>query len=162
LYQTLLSEGHFDDAIPLAKTLIGLDPSKQSLVQQAALNAYTSDASALLTAGKTADAVARLESGAAAFPAVAPQLYTSAGYALANVKPPDWKKVKAEADKALAADPANGRANYLAGTAVANDGDVKSGSAYMSKAKASPLYASDTAFAKQVDDAIKALGGTAK
>jgi tetratricopeptide (TPR) repeat protein len=151
------SSGAFDAAVPLTKDVVLLDPSKNETVNRLAANSYIASANDLVNAGKNADAVARLEAGAAAYPADAATLYTAAATILANDKAPDWKRVKAEADKALAADPSSGHANYIAGLALANTGDVKGAQTAIGKAKASPVYASDTAFAKQVDDALKKL-----
>ena len=63
----------------------------------------------------------------------------------------------AEANRAIAADADNGRANYIAGVAAARTNDTKGALAYMNKAKASPQYGRDAAFAKQVDAALKTL-----
>jgi tetratricopeptide (TPR) repeat protein len=154
--------GAFDTAVPLAKDVVQLDPSRADAVNRMAANAYIGSANDLVGAAKNADAVARLEAGAVAFPANAAVLYTAAATILANDKAADWKKVKAEADKALAADPTSGRANFIAGLALARTGDTKGAQAAIGKAKASPLYASDTAFAKQVDDALKTLSASAQ
>ena len=43
--------------------------------------------------------------------------------------------MKAEADKALAADPSNGQANFLAGVALANDKRPKDALPFVQKAK---------------------------
>ena len=76
---------------------------------------------------------------------------------LATATSPDWAKVKAEGDKALALDPNNGRADYILGVAAANQKDPKTALDYMNKAKASPAYGSDAALAKQIDAALKQL-----
>ena len=81
---------------------------------------------------------------------------------MAADKTPDWKKVKLEADKALAADPGDGLANFVAAVAVSKTGRAQDSVPFLNKAKSSPLYTSDASFAKQVDDALKAVATLSK
>jgi cytochrome c-type biogenesis protein CcmH/NrfG len=74
---------------------------------------------------------------------------------LANVDKPDWKRVKAEVDKALAVDPNDPRANYVAGIALANQGDSKGAIPLLQKAKANA--GSDTSLSADIDTALKKL-----
>ena len=157
-----LGAGHLDVASGQAKEAIRLDPSFAAKVDAFASVSLNNSAVEIANKGDRAGAVARLEAGAAAFPAATGALYAQAAYILATGPTPDWKKIKAEADKSLAAEPGNGRANLVAGIALANDKAPKDAVPYLNKAKASPTYATDAAFAKQVDDALKSLGPPAK
>ncbi len=75
---------------------------------------------------------------------------------LSSGKTPDWKKVKAEADKALAIDPNEPRANFVAGVAVANSaGDKAVAIALLQKAKANA--GPDTKLASDADAALAQL-----
>jgi hypothetical protein len=154
--------GDIERARAAAKEVARLDPGVSAQVDESVFTAYFNGAASLVTAGKSADAIARLEAGAAALPAHAAQFYLAAASVMTNDKSPDWKKVKSETDKALAADPAEGRANFLAGVAAARTGQPKDALPFLNKAKSSTLYKSDAAFAKQVDDALKALGAAGR
>lgn len=153
------ADARFDAADATAKDAMKRDPAQRSKVENQAFVAYYNNAATLVKAGKTSDAVARLEAGATAFPADAAKLYGQAAYILAGQKSPDWKAVKAEADKALAADASDGVANFVAAVALYNQRQPKEAAPYLDKAKASPTYSSDPTFAKQVDDALKSAGG---
>jgi predicted Zn-dependent protease len=154
--------GAVDRAQAIAKDALAHDPAQATTVNDALYAAFFNTAGALAAAGKPAEAVARFEAGATALPARAATLYARAALTLAADKTPDWKKVKAEADKALAVDPADGLANFVAAAALAKDGKPKDALPFLNKAKSSPLYTSDVSFAKQVDDALKALGTVGK
>jgi tetratricopeptide (TPR) repeat protein len=156
------STGAVDRAQALAKEALAHDPGQAATVNDALFAAYFNAGTALSAGGKYADAVARFEAGAAAVPSRAGSLYARAALTLATDKTPDWKKVKVEADKALAADPSDGLANFVAAAALAKDGKPKDAVPFLNKAKSSPLYTSDVAFAKQVDDALKAIGSSGK
>lgn len=152
-----LAAGQFGDAATTSKEAVKLDPSRQALLDKYATAAVNNTAVALANQGKIAEAVSRLEAGAASFPAGAAQFYAQSAYIYATDKKPDWKKVQAEADKALALDATNGRGNYIRGVAAAQQDDQKTAMSYLNKAKSSPEYASDAALAKQIDDALKTL-----
>jgi len=152
-----LNTGAYDDAAVAAKDVARLDPLQASKLQRAEMIAVSNDAIAAANAGKSADAVARFEAGAVTFPASAADFYGQAAFIMLTEKSPDYKKLKAEADKALAIDSTNGRALFVNAFVAAQAGDSKTAIADMNKAKASPLYASDANFAKQVDDNLKKL-----
>ncbi len=154
--------GDFDKAGDVAKEVSALDPTQAGEAGDLIFSAYRNSGIALANAGKHPEAVARFEAAAVAVPGHAATLYTLAAQVMATEKTPDWKKVKAEADKALAADAADGLANFLAGVALASDGKQKDSVPFLNKAKSSTLYTSDAGFAKQVDAAIKAVGGATK
>jgi hypothetical protein len=162
LLSTYAETGAFDKAADLAKEVADLDPTQAGAAGDVMYAAYRNSGIAFANAGKHPEAVARFEAGAVAIPAHAGAFYTLAAQVMATEKTPDWKKVKAETDKALAADPADGFANYLETVALASDSKQKDAVPFLTRAKASSLYTSDAAFAKQVDDAIKAMGSNYK
>lgn len=146
-----LNAGDTTQAAQTAKDVVRFDSSKQDLVDKALVNGFNSNAQTMVKAGKVDDAVALLESAAKTYPSYAGQLYAQAAAAMTYAKTPDWKRVKSEADKAISSDPTGGFANYLAGLALANSGDLKGAKNYIDKAKTSADYKSDAGFAKQVD-----------
>jgi tetratricopeptide (TPR) repeat protein len=156
-----LDAGQFGEAATTGKDVARIDGVRSATLDKYAFASVSNAAVALANEGKIADAVSRLDSGAAAFPASAAPLYAQGAYILATDKKPDWSKVKAEAEKATAIDPKAGRANYVLGVAAANQNDPKSALDYMNKAKASPDYSSDASLAKQIDGALKQLSGSA-
>ena len=157
-----LDAADFGAAVLTAKTVARYDPARRTQLDRIASAAYNNSAVALANAGKIADAVSRLEAGAADFPATAGALTAEAAYIMATDKNPDWSKVRAEADKALGIEPTNGRAAFVAGIAAAHLNDSKTALDYMNKAKASPAYGTDASLTKQIDDALKGLNPPAK
>lgn len=160
--------GSVDKGVAIAKALKQRDPSN-TRVDDTLAAYYNQQAVTAMKAGKKAEAVADLENAAKAVPARAVTLYVSAANVLSQGDKPDWKAVKAEADKALAADPNDARANYIAGIAVANAIDPKGGKpdtgpamAYLQKAKANA--GSDASLNADIDKAIASLAkmGTPK
>ncbi|GAC1404647.1 MAG: hypothetical protein NVSMB64_08210 [Candidatus Velthaea sp.] len=149
-----MGAGQNEKAQAMAKDVQRLDPSN-TVIADVLANSYDEKAAALSKAGNRAEAVAQLEAGAAAVPKRAVILYSEAASMLANDPKPDWKRVKAEADKALAADAADGLSNYLAGIALANQSSKKDALVYFTKAQASSKAGSDAEFAKRVEAAIK-------
>jgi tetratricopeptide (TPR) repeat protein len=149
--------GAFQAAQQTAKDVARLDPSLQPKLDQAGAVAVANTAVGEANAGKVNDAVATFEAGAAQFPASAGNFYGQAAFVMLTAKNPDYKALKAVADKALAADPNEGRALFVEAFVAAQAGDSKTAVADMTKAKASPLYSSNASFAKQVDDNLKKL-----
>jgi Flp pilus assembly protein TadD len=84
-------------------------------------------------------------------------MYTSAANVMASSAktPDDWKKVKVEVDKALAIDPNNAPANFIAGIALGNSGDRAGATAALQKAKAN--VGSDTDLSGKIDTALAQL-----
>ena len=68
-------------------------------------------------------------------------------------------KAKADADKALAIDANSPRANFLAGVALADQGNSKDALSYLNKADSAAKAANDTALVAQIEAAIKQLSG---
>ncbi len=154
--------GQVDKGVALAKELKARDPSN-TRVDDTLAAYYNQQAVAAMQAGRRTEAVADLEGAARALPSRAVVLYVQAANVLAGDVKPDWKAVKAEADKALAIDPNDPRANLVAGISLANSIDPKSTSpdtkpamAYLQKAKAN-AGSSDASLNAEIDKAIAAL-----
>jgi tetratricopeptide (TPR) repeat protein len=147
--------GQTDKGVALAKALKQRDPSN-TRVDDTLAAYYNQQAVSAVQAGKPDQAVAMLEQAAQALPSRAAVLYVQEANVLSYGKTPDWKKVKAEADKALAIDPNEPRANFVAGVAVANSaGDKSVAIALLQKAKANA--GSDTKLASDADAALAQL-----
>jgi tetratricopeptide (TPR) repeat protein len=157
-----LDAGQFGEAAQTAKDLYRNDTARSSQLDKYAYAAAMNAAITLANAGQNPGAVARLESGAVAFPNDAGALIAEASYILASDKKPDWDKVKAEAQKALDADPSAGKADFVLGVVASEKNDPKTALDYMNKAKATPAYQSDASLAKQINDALTKLNGTSK
>jgi tetratricopeptide (TPR) repeat protein len=147
--------GQVDKGLAIAKALKARDPSN-TRVDDTLATYYNGRAVAFMKEGKKAEAVAELENAARAVPSKAAVLYVQAANVLAQGDKPDWKAVKAEADKALAVDPNDARANYVAGIALANAGDGKAAIPLLQKAKAN--VGSDASLNAEIDAALKKLG----
>jgi tetratricopeptide (TPR) repeat protein len=152
-----LDAGLYGEAATTAKEVSRTDTARSEQIDKHASVAVANAAIALANQGKTAESVSRFESGANAFPRAAPGLIAQAATVLATDKKPDWDKVQAEANKALALNPNSGRAEFILGIAAANQKDPKGALDYMNKAKASSDYSSDAPLAKQIDTALKQL-----
>jgi tetratricopeptide (TPR) repeat protein len=154
LVTAYLFGGQPDKGLALAADVKKRDPSN-TRIDDAIASYYNQQATAAMQAGKKDQAVTVLESAAKAVPSRAAVLYTQAANILAGNTPVDWKKVKAEADKALAADPNDPRANFVAGVALANAGDKPGAITFLQKAKANA--GSDTKLASDADSALAQL-----
>lgn len=149
-----LKTGDLTNAIASAQAARKLDASN-TLATDVLATAYTQQAVKAANAGQPETAISTFETGAQAVPARAGMLYGYAAYIMAGAKSPDWTKVKAEADKALATDPNDARANYVAGIALANQGKRTDAKPFIAKAKAN--VGTDATLGKQIDDASKQL-----
>jgi tetratricopeptide (TPR) repeat protein len=146
--------GQADKGVALARELKSRDPSN-TRVDDTLAGYYNQQAIAAVKAGKKAEAVTSLENAARLLPSRAVVLYVQAANVLSQGDKPDWKVVKAEADKALAVDANDARANYVAGIALANGGDGKLAIPYLQKAKAN--VGTDASLATDIDAALKKL-----
>ncbi len=147
--------GQADKGIALAQALKQRDPSN-TRVDDTLAAYYNQQAVAAMQAGKKDEAVADLEKAAQVVPSRALVLYVQAANVLSQGTTVDWKRVKAEADKALAIGPNDSRANYVAGIALANQADSKGAIPYLQKAKANA--GTDAALNADIDAALKKLG----
>jgi tetratricopeptide (TPR) repeat protein len=162
LAEAQLNAGQFGEAATSAKEVARLDTTISNQLTRDEYVAVMNPAIALANAGKISESVGRLESGAAAFPANAGPLTAQAAYILATDKKPDWDRVKAEAEKAIALDPNSGRSDYILGIVASQKQDPKTALDYMNKAKATPDYGTDASLAKMIDNALKQLNAGGK
>jgi tetratricopeptide (TPR) repeat protein len=155
LATSYLFGGQTDKGLTLARALKQRDPSNTRVDDSLAAH-YNQQAIAALQAGKIDEAVADLETAAKEVPTRAALLYVQAANVLAQGSHPDWKRVQAEAEKALAVSPNDPRANYVVGIALGNQGDKSGAIPYLRKAKANA--GSDAALNADIDEALKQLG----
>jgi tetratricopeptide (TPR) repeat protein len=146
--------GQPDKGLALAQDIKRRDPSN-TRIDDTLATYYNRQAVDAMKAGNRTLAVTDLENAAKAVPTRAVVLYVQAANVLSQGDKPDWKAVKAEADKALAVDPNDARANYVAGIALANQGDGKNAIVYLQKAKAAA--GSDAELNTNIDVALKKL-----
>lgn len=148
--------GQPDKGVALAQDVKRREPSN-TRIDDTLAGYYNQQAGAAIQAGKTDQAVADLDAGAKALPSRAVPLYTSAANLLAKgaKTPDDWKKVKAEIDKALAVAPNDPQANFIAGVALANAGDRAGATTALQKAKAN--VGSDADLSGKIDAALAQL-----
>jgi tetratricopeptide (TPR) repeat protein len=148
--------GQTEKGLALAQNLKRRDPSNTRIDDTLAVY-YNQQAAAAMKGGKRDEAVADLEAAAKAIPSRAVPLLDQAANLLASGAGVDWKRVKAEADKALAIDANDARANYSAGIALANSGNPKEALVLLRTAKATA--GSDAELNANIDAALKTLGG---
>ena len=154
LATSYLFGGQADKGLALAKDIKRRDPSN-TRIDDTVSAYYSRQASDAIKAGNRTLAVTALENAATAVPSRAAGLYVQAANVLSQGDKPDWKAVKAEADKALALTPNDARANFVAGIALANQGDSKNAIVFLQKAKAS--VGSDSDLNTNIDTALKKL-----
>jgi len=146
--------GQPDKGLALAQTLKGRDPGN-TRIDDALAAYYNQQAVVMMKAGDRDGAVTMLEKAAATVPSRAVALYVQAANVLSQGTPIDWLRVKAEADKALALDPNDARANYVAAIALANSGNRVAAIPLLQKAKANS--GSDPALSADIDTALSKL-----
>jgi tetratricopeptide (TPR) repeat protein len=152
-----LKVGDVDKAQAAYAAAKAADPSRN--MDDAFVQYYQDKGVAANKAGNTSEAVADFEQAAKLSPKYAVSMYTSAATIMANGAKPDFKAVKTEADKALALDPSNARANYIAGVALINGGSPKDALPYLQKADTAAKAGTDTTLQSQIAAALKAAGG---
>ena len=147
--------GQSDKGVALAQAVKQRDPAN-TRVDDTLAAYYNQRAVAAMQAGDKEGAVSILEKAAVSVPSRAVVLYVQAANVLSQGASVDWKRVKAEADKALALDPNDARANYVAGIALANQSDRNGAISFLKKAKANA--GSDASLNADIDTALKKLG----
>jgi tetratricopeptide (TPR) repeat protein len=147
--------GQSDKGVALAQAVKQRDPAN-TRVDDTLAAYYNQRAVAAMQAGDKEGAVSILEKAAVSVPSRAVVLYVQAANVLSQGTSVDWKRVKAEADKALALDPNDARANYVAGIALANQSDRSGAISFLKKAKANA--GSDASLNADIDTALKKLG----
>jgi tetratricopeptide (TPR) repeat protein len=155
LATSYMFNGQAEKGLALAQDVKRRDPSS-TRVDDAVAAYYSQQAGIALKAGKKDEAIADLESAAKSLPSRAGVFYVQAANLLASATPVEWKRVKAEADKALALDGNDARANYVVGVAMANMNDPKTAIEYLQKAKAH--VGTDASLSAEIDAALKKLG----
>jgi tetratricopeptide (TPR) repeat protein len=160
LATSYLFGGQPDKGTALAAEVKRRDPSN-TRVDDAIAGYYNQQASAAVQGGKRDQAVASLEAGAKAVPSRAVVLYTAAANVMGGSakSADDWKRVKAEADKALAVNPNDAGALFIDGIASANAGDSAGARTALTKAKAN--VGSDADLSAKIDTALAQLSKTA-
>ncbi len=148
--------GQPDKGTALAAEVKRRDPSN-TRVDDAIAGYYNEQASAAVQGGKRDQAVASLEAGAKAVPSRAVVLYTAAANVMGGgaKSTDDWKRVKLEADKALAVNGSDPNALYIDAIASANAGDGASAKAALAKAKAN--VGTDADLSAKIDAALAQL-----
>jgi len=146
--------GQFDKGLALVQALKGRDPGNTRM-DDALAAYYNQQAIAAMNAGDRDGAVAMLEKAATTLPSRAVALYVQGANVLSQGTSVDWPRVKAEADKALALDSNDARANYVAGIALANSGNRPAAIPFLQKAKANA--GTDAALGADIDAALSKL-----
>lgn len=148
--------GQVQKGLALGADLKRRDPAN-TRVDDSFFGYFVLQSAAAMKAGHVEEAVADLESGAKTVPARAVPLYVQAANVLSAGANPDWKRVKAEVDKALAINANDAGANYVAGIALANARDPKGAIELLRRAKANA--GTDASLNADIDAALKQLGG---
>jgi tetratricopeptide (TPR) repeat protein len=150
-------DGQIDKAIEIAKQVQALDPSVNN-VGDAIANVVIQKANAASSQGDYLGAAHLLDAAAPAVGKSAAMFYGSAAMDTLRAPKPDYKAVKAEADKALAIDPSDVVANYAAGFALAQQSDIKGANTYFVRAQTAVkngAKVADPSLPAKIDAAVK-------
>jgi tetratricopeptide (TPR) repeat protein len=151
------ASGQTDKAIETSKQVKALDPSVDN-VDDAIAQVVVGKANAASTQGDYAGAARMLDTAAPAVGKQALPFYDAAAMDELKVPKPDWKAIKAEADKALAIDGNDVQANYLAGYALSQQNDFKGANPYFVRAQTAVkngAKVSDPTLPGKIDEAVK-------
>lgn len=151
------ASGQLEKAAEIGKAVAALDPAMNN-VNDAIAEATIEKANAASAAGDYAGAAKLLDAGAPAAGKSAAMFYASAAMDTLRAPKPDWKAVKAEADKALAIDPNDVEANYVAGYALAQQSDFKGANAFFVRAQTAVKNGAkvlDPSLPGKIDAAVK-------
>jgi TonB family protein len=162
LLTAYLATGDSAGAQSIANEMKQLDPSS-TVPARVMGNHYLEAGSAALQAKNYADALKNFDLAAnTGDPQVAVTANTQAAFSLLSMDKPDFAKVKAYADKALAVKPDSPEANYAEGVAYTGtyasshkDDDKKQALSYLNKADGLAKAAGNTALALQIETFIK-------
>jgi TonB family protein len=110
------------------------DPENTMAVQHIS-EYYAKKAQAASSAGKVSDAIGWYDKGASYGGPLAHSLYTNEAVLLTQAAHPDWINVKTIADKALALDGDDARANLAAGVALMQQKKASEAVSYLQKAQ---------------------------
>ncbi|MBV8433288.1 MAG: TonB family protein [Candidatus Eremiobacteraeota bacterium] len=147
----------------MADDIKQINPSSTAPARAMA-NYYYAEGQAASKGGKPDEAVADYEKGAAANPEWAVTGYTNAAFVMSQGDKPDFNKMKAEADKAIALNPNDPNANFAEGIALTQLGvqnkdaaKKQQGLEYLKKADAQAKAANNTTLAAQIENFINGI-----
>lgn len=151
--------GNVDKAVALVPEIKKLDPANTA-AEGYVVNYYVGKAKDAQAAKNLPLAASIYDQAAQVGPTYAVVMYTNEASTLYQVTPkPDYKAVKAAADKALAIAPGDGGANLIAAYALVSDGKTADARPYIDKADAAAKATGDKTLADRVAALNKQLGG---
>jgi len=163
LIQAYNATGDTADANTISAELQRISPNT-SVSSTPAVPAVFNQAATADSAGRLDDAVKLYEQAAQASPGIAVTAYARAALAIGRTDHPDYNRMKAEADKAVALNPNDAGANAAEGIAVTqlgivnrDDGQKKQGLATLNKADAEAKAASITGLVNLIENFIKSV-----
>lgn len=162
LLQAYLANNDPVNAKTTADEIRSLDPTSKAPARVLG-NYYLSQANTAAGAGKHDDAIKAFEQAASVGdPDVQVTAYTSVAFEMSKADKPDYAKVKAEADKALAINPNDAPANFAAGLGLTgqyagshDDGVKKQALLYLNKADDLAKAAGNAALQIQIESFMK-------
>jgi tetratricopeptide (TPR) repeat protein len=135
--------GQIDKAVALLPEMKQLDPENVVALSHVT-DYYAKKAQAATSAGKTSEAIDWYEKGASYGGPLAHSMYTNEAVLLAQGTHPDWIRVKAAADKALALDTNDARANLAVGIALMQQRKGSEAVNYLQKAETNAKASGDS------------------
>jgi len=132
-----------DKAVALLPEMKQLDPGNGMPLSHV-VDYYAKKAQAASNAGKTADAISWYEKGASFGGPLAHTMYTNEAVLYMQGAHPDWIQVKTVADKALALQPDDARANLAEGIALVNQRKGSEAVSFLQKALSEAKAGGDT------------------
>jgi len=132
-----------EKAVALLPEMKQLDPDNGMPLSHV-VDYYAKKAQAASNAGKTADAISWYEKGAAYGGPLAHSMYTNEAVLYMQAAHPDWIQVKTIADRALALQPDDARANLAVGIALVNQRKGSEAVSYLQKAMSAAKAGGDT------------------
>ncbi|MBV9277843.1 MAG: hypothetical protein JOZ97_06375 [Candidatus Eremiobacteraeota bacterium] len=164
LIQAYNATGDTADANTISAELKRISPNTAANPSMPTLPDSFNQAMTAENAGKFDDAVRLYEQSAQTTPGIAVTAYSRAALAIGRMQPPDYRRMKAEADKALAINPNDAGANAAEGIAVVqlgivnrDDGQKKQGLDILNKADAQAKAANITGLVNLIENFIKSV-----
>jgi len=164
LIQAYNATGDTADANTISAELKRISPNTASNASMPTLPDSFNQAVTAENAGKFDDAVSLYEQSAQTAPGIAVTAYSRAALAIGRMQPPDYRRMKAEADKALALNPNDPGANAAEGIAVTqlgivnrDDGQKKQGLDILNNADAEAKAANITGLVNMIENFIKSV-----
>ncbi|MEO6913877.1 MAG: energy transducer TonB, partial [Candidatus Baltobacteraceae bacterium] len=162
LLQAYIANNDQADANATASEIKSLDPTSKAPARVLG-NYYLSQGNTAAGAAKHDEAIKAFEQAAASGdPEVQVTAYTSVAFEMSKADKPDYAKVKAEADKALAINPNDAMANFAAGLGLTgeyagshDDGVKKQALVYLNKADDLAKTAGNAALQIQIESFMK-------